>query len=75
VPLAFGLYWRRANAQGALAAIVLGLTTWLWLEAAAPGAICPPQLAGLIAALAGMLCGSLLPQWYGRERRGAAEAA
>ena len=75
VPLAFGLYWRRANAQGALAAIVLGLTTWLWLEAVAPGAICPPQLAGLIAALGGMLCGSLLPQWYGRERRGAAEAA
>src|SRR4051812_2417729 len=55
VPLVFGLYWRRANQAGALAALALGLGTWIWLEIVAPDAVCPPQLAGLLAALAGML--------------------
>ena len=63
VPLVFGLYWKRANQTGALAAIVLGLGTWIWLEILAPNAACPPQLAGLFAALAGMILGSLAPQW------------
>jgi SSS family solute:Na+ symporter len=63
VPLAFGLYWKRANQVGALAAIFLGLATWLWMEVLAPDATCPPQLAGLLAALAGMLAGSLAPRW------------
>jgi len=61
VPLAFGLYWKRANTQGALAAIVLGLATWIWLEILAPTAVCPPQLAGFLAALFGMIAGSLAP--------------
>jgi solute:Na+ symporter, SSS family len=61
VPLAFGLYWKRANQQGALAAIVLGLATWIWLEIFAPNATCPPQLAGFFAALLGMIGGSLAP--------------
>jgi hypothetical protein len=26
----------------------------------------PPQLAGLLASVTGMILGSLLPQWYGR---------
>lgn len=72
VPLAFGLYWKRANQVGALAAIFLGLATWIWMELLAPDAICPPQLAGLFAALFGMLVGSLAPM--GR-RRGEAHAA
>jgi Na+/proline symporter len=63
VPLVFGLYWKRANTQGALAAITLGLATWIWMEVLAPDAVCPPQLAGLFAALAGMIAGSLSPQW------------
>jgi Na+/proline symporter len=61
VPLAFGLYWKRANTQGALAAIVLGLATWIWFEILAPNAVCPPQLAGFFAALFGMIAGSLAP--------------
>jgi len=65
VPLAAGLYWRRATAQGALAAIVAGLVTWIALEIAAPNGLFPPQLAGLLASIAGMLLGSLAPQWYG----------
>ncbi len=31
VPLTFGLYWKRATTQGALASIILGITTWALL--------------------------------------------
>lgn len=65
VPLAAGIYWPRATAQGALASIVGGLVTWIGLEIAAPDGLLPPQLAGLLASVAGMLLGSLAPQWYG----------
>jgi len=52
---------------------VLGLATWIWLEIIAPDAACPPQLAGLIASLAGMTIGSLATHWYARGRRVASE--
>lgn len=64
VPLVFGLYWKRATTQGALAAVVLGLGTWLFFLATPPLAEAfPQQLAGLLASLAGMIAGSLAPQW------------
>jgi Na+/proline symporter len=66
VPLAFGLYWKRANRPGALVSIFLGLATWIWLEILAPDAACPPQLAGLLASLAGMVLGSLGTEWLSR---------
>jgi Na+/proline symporter len=66
VPLAAGIYWRSATRQGALASSLAGLGTWLTLEVAHPEGLFPPQFAGLIASIAGMLAGSLLPQWYGR---------
>jgi len=59
VPLAAGLFWARASTAGALAAIVLGLATWIVLERIAPAAVVPPALAGLLASLAGMVGGSL----------------
>ncbi len=74
VPLAFGLYWRRATSQGALASIVLGVSMWLtltlfpdWgkdLALLLPDWVIefPSQLAGLGASVFGMLVGSLLPQ-------------
>ncbi len=68
VPLVAGLYWKRATRQGALAAILLGLATWIPLELAAPEGLIPPQLAGLLASIVGMIAGSLLPQWYGSNR-------
>jgi SSS family solute:Na+ symporter len=61
VPLAAGLFWKRANALGAHASIVLGLAAWIALELVAPGATVPPPLAGLLASTAGMLAGS----WWG----------
>jgi Na+/proline symporter len=62
IPLAFGVYWKRATRQGALAAMILGLVSWISLEYAAPEGMWPPQLVGLLMSLGGMLAGSLLPQ-------------
>ena len=61
VPLAFGLYWKRANNQGALLSIVMGLSSWLLMEAVQPETYWPPQLVGLLMSVIGMLAGSLLP--------------
>ena len=62
IPLVFGLYWKRATTQGAIFAIVLGLVTWLMFLATPAGEAFPAQLAGLLAALVGILLGSLGPQ-------------
>lgn len=62
IPLAFGLYWKRATRQGALLSIILGLSSWILLEINAPEEFWPPQLVGVLMSLAGMLFGSLLPQ-------------
>ncbi|MFZ4529717.1 MAG: sodium:solute symporter family protein [Undibacterium curvum] len=63
VPLAFGLYWKPATAQGALVSILLGLSSWIALEITAPEGFWPPQLVGVLMSMAGMLLGSLLPQY------------
>ena len=68
VPLAFGLYWKRANNQGAMTSIVLGLGSWLLMEIIQPDTYWPPQLVGLLCSIAGMLIGSLLPPWYATQR-------
>lgn len=60
VPLAAGLFWKRANNLGAALAIVLGLATWLLLEVAMPEGDIEPQLFGLAASALGMLVGGLL---------------
>lgn len=67
VPLAFGLYWKRANSQGALTAMVMGLATWILCEVFEPSQIWPPQLVGLMVSMVGMVVGSLLPNWMGRH--------
>ena len=64
IPLVFGVFWKRATNQGALAAIFLGLIVWLSaIFLHGHEAPIPPQLAGLIASLLGMLVGSLMPQF------------
>jgi Na+/proline symporter len=66
IPLFAGLYWKRANTQGALFAIAAGLTTWISLELIVPQhTVWPPQLVGFLMAAAGMIIGSLLPLWVG----------
>lgn len=68
VPLAFGLYWKRANNRGALLSIALGLISWLLMEKLYSGTVWPPQLVGLLCSVAGMLAGSLLPKRMLRHR-------
>ena len=60
VPLAFGVYWSRANSLGGLLAVLGGLVTWISCEIIAPTAILPPQLAGLLVSIVGMLLGGLI---------------
>jgi SSS family transporter len=67
VPLAFGLYWKRANSQGALTAMVMGLATWILCEVFEPSQVWPPQLVGLMVSIVGMVVGSLLPNWMGQH--------
>jgi len=61
VPLAAGLYWRRANTLGAYWAMAAGAAVWLGLEFLAPEGVfgLEPQFAGFLAAIFGMLAGSL----------------
>jgi Na+/proline symporter len=66
VPLVMGLYWKRATTQGAICSIGAGISVWViffpQVGGEALAAMFPGQLAGLLAALAGMIVGSLAPQ-------------
>ena len=75
VPLVGGVYWKRSTNQGSLLAIFLGLFTWLGVLVAGPeDPFIPAQLAGVLASTAGMLLGSLAPQYVGSGRDPAEEA-
>jgi SSS family transporter len=65
VPLVLGLYWPRATTQGAIFSLAAGIGVWLlyFPQISSLGESFPGQLAGLIAALVGMVVGSLAPQW------------
>ncbi|MEB2317070.1 MAG: sodium:solute symporter family protein [Pseudomonadota bacterium] len=68
VPLAAGVFWKRATVQGALLSIICGEATWLFCLNFAPEALVPPQLVGVMAAVVGMIVGSLAPQiFYERQ--------
>jgi Na+/proline symporter len=62
VPLFAGAYWKRANTQGAICAVVFGIGTWLVADAVAAEALIPPNLVGFFASVIGMLLGTLAPQ-------------
>src|SRR5690606_266840 len=64
VPLAAGVFWKRATVQGALLSILCGETTWLFFVNFAPDALVPPQLVGVAAAIVGMVVGSYAPQIF-----------
>ncbi len=68
VPLLCGIFWKRATTQGALAAILGGLLSWLMIEILiGEASLIPPQLIGLGISALGMIAGSLLPQWIGHK--------
>jgi SSS family solute:Na+ symporter len=71
VPLFFGAFWPRASTQGALFAIVGGVASWILIETLiGDKSLVPPQLIGLGISSAGMVFGSLLPQWIGHDLHG-----
>ena len=72
IPLVCGLYWKRANNQGAMFAISAGVSSWLLLEIFNADGLWPPQLAGLLMSALGMLVGSLLPDLARRRHQPAA---
>jgi SSS family transporter len=65
VPLVMGLYWKPATTQGAIVSVAAGIFTWVLFfpQISGLGEQFPGQLAGLLAAVVGMLAGSLAPQW------------
>lgn len=76
VPLTLGLFWPRATTQGALLSVASGVGVWLaFLLVPGWGEAFPGQLAGVLAALAGMLIGSLAPQWIADHRSRVANMA
>ena len=76
VPLTLGLFWSRATTQGALLSIASGVGVWLaFLLVPGWGEAFPGQLAGVLAALAGMLLGSLAPQLVADHRSHVAHMA
>ena len=62
VPLAAGIFWKRANNVGAILSSVFGLVSWLIAQFTAPDATLPPPLIGLAFSLFGLVVGSVLPR-------------
>jgi Na+/proline symporter len=60
VPLAAGLFWKKASNLGAALAITFGLGVWLLLEFTSAELLVEPHLLGLIASAFGMLVGAYL---------------
>ncbi len=57
-PLAFGLYWKRASAIGALISMVTGMLTWIIFEVLKTS--WPSLIPALIVSLLAMVVGSLV---------------
>ncbi len=62
VPLAAGIYWKRATNAGAMLSVVFGLASWGIAELTAADATVPPQFVGLAFSLLGMVLGSFVPR-------------
>jgi SSS family solute:Na+ symporter len=63
VPLAAGIYWKRANIPGAILSVVFGLVSWTIAEwTTTDNTVIPAQLVGLGFSIVGMVLGSLVPQ-------------
>jgi solute:Na+ symporter, SSS family len=63
VPLAAGIFWKRANVPGAVLSVVFGLLSWTiaeWLTT--DDTVIPAQLVGLAFSIVGMVLGALVPR-------------
>jgi SSS family transporter len=63
VPLAAGIFWKRANVPGAVLSVVFGLVSWTIAEwTTTDDTVIPAQLVGLGFSIVGMVLGSLVPR-------------
>ncbi|HJY78804.1 MAG TPA: sodium:solute symporter family protein [Burkholderiales bacterium] len=62
VPLAAGIFWKRANNAGAIVSALSGFAGWLAVEWFANDPAVPSPLVGLAFSLLGMVLGSLVPR-------------
>ena len=62
VPLAAGIFWKRANNSGAIISAVAGLAAWLIADNVTTDPTVPSPLVGLIFSIVGMVLGSLVPR-------------
>jgi len=62
VPLAAGIFWKRANNTGAMLSSGFGLVAWLIAVFTAPDATVPPALVGLAFSIVGMVMGAFVPR-------------
>jgi len=74
VPLVAGAYWKRASMAALLVSIVLGLLFWIGAEFTLGDSDFPPQLVGFLAAIVGMVIGSLAPQIVQAQGQSIAQA-
>jgi SSS family solute:Na+ symporter len=68
VPLAAGIYWKRATPAAAMISVVMGLVSWGIAELVAADATVPPQLVGLAFSALGMGLGALVPAERAEQR-------
>ena len=61
VPLAAGIFWKRANNAGAIASALSGFAGWCAVEWLVNDPSVPSPLVGLACSLLGMVMGSLAP--------------
>jgi Na+/proline symporter len=63
VPLAAGIFWKRANNAGAIVSALAGLVAWIVADMlATDDTLVPAPLVGLACSIVGMVLGSLVPQ-------------
>lgn len=72
VPLVAGMFWKKANAAGAMLAIISGMLVWLgalWLETSVN-----PMMWGFAASILGQLIGTMMGHKYQQPAATGAEA-
>lgn len=69
VPLAVGLYSKKANSLGALVSILAGIGVWQLLENVNPDSAIPAIFYGFIASVLGMIVGSLVGRFIIKEEK------
>ncbi|HSE35468.1 MAG TPA: sodium:solute symporter family protein [Candidatus Paceibacterota bacterium] len=68
VPMAVGLYFKKANAMGAMLAIFFGALSWQYIEHfGGEDPMIPSIIVGLACSIAGMVIGTMLGRFVRRE--------